>query len=288
MLDLTGTMSGPFCTLLLAQLGAAVDKIEPPAGDVIRHLVAGVTPGMSPIHLNLNAGKNSVVLDLRDDADRELLVDALPDYDVVVHNMRPKAAERLGLTAKGLTDAGSHAVLCEIVGFGPGPNESLPAYDDTIQAMSGMAWVQGNGAQPAYVRTAVADKTAGIYAALAVCAELAGRSRGVKPRSVKVPMYETLVAFTTVEQLGGLSYDPPTGPGLYPRTASPARRPYPTSDGYVSVMLYTDRHWAAFLTEVGRPELIGDPRYTSVAARTANIDSLYGLVEQSLRTGFQF
>jgi crotonobetainyl-CoA:carnitine CoA-transferase CaiB-like acyl-CoA transferase len=282
VLDLTGTMSGPFCTLLLAQLGACVDKVEPPEGDVVRHLVEGVAPGMSPIHLSINAGKNSVVLDLRNPADRELFAGALADYDVVVHNMRPSAAARLGLTPEGLTRAGSHAVLCEIVGFGPGPYEALPAYDDTIQATSGMAWVQGNGSRPAYVRTAVADKVTGIYAALAVCAELAGRGRGAGPRSVKVPMYETLVAFTAVEQLGGLTYEPPTGPGLYPRTASPARRPYATSDGYLSVMFYTDRHWAAFFTEIGRPELATDPRFATVAARTANIDTLYGLVEEEL------
>jgi crotonobetainyl-CoA:carnitine CoA-transferase CaiB-like acyl-CoA transferase len=282
VLDLTGTMSGPFCTLLLAQLGACVDKIESPAGDVVRHLVPGMTPGMSPIHLNLNAGKNSVVLDLRDPADLELFAAALADYDVVVHNMRPRAAARLGLTPEGLARAGSSAVLCEIVGFGPGPYEALPAYDDTIQATSGMAWVQGNGGRPAYVRTAVADKTAGMYAALAVCAELAGRARGAAPRSVKVPMYETLVAFTTVEQLGGLTFEPPTGPALYPRTASSARRPYATSDGYLSVMFYTDRHWAAFFTEIGRPELATDPRFATVATRTANIDTLYGLVEEEL------
>lgn len=282
VLDLTGTMSGPFCTLLLAQLGATVDKVEPPAGDVVRHLVAGVTAGMSPIHLSLNAGKNSVVLDLRDPDDLALFAKALSDYDVVVHNMRPNAARRLGLTPEGLLRAGSQAVLCEIVGFGPGPNESLPAYDDTIQATSGVAWVQGNGGRPAYVRTAVADKTAGIYAALAICAELAGRGRGGPARSVKVPMYETLVSFTTVEQLGGLSYEPPRGPALYARTASPARRPYATADGYLGTMFYTDRHWAAFFAEIGRPELASDPRFESIRTRTANIDALYTLVEQEL------
>jgi crotonobetainyl-CoA:carnitine CoA-transferase CaiB-like acyl-CoA transferase len=282
VLDLTGTMSGPYCTLLLAQLGASVDKIEPPGGDGVRNLTPGKTPGMSPIFLALNAGKRSVVLDFKQPLDRQLLIGSLPHYDVVVHNMRPQAAARLGLTADKLVAAGSKAVLCELVGFGPGPYESRPAYDDTIQAASGLAWVQGNGVEPAYVRTAVADKTAGMYAALAICAELASRAAGGPHRSIKIPMFETLVAFTTVEQLGGLTYVPTSGPALYPRTASPHRKPYPTRDGYVSLMLYTDRHWAAFLQRVGREDLVADPRFATIAGRTANIDEAYALVASEL------
>jgi len=283
VLDLTGTMSGPFCTLLLAQLGASVDKIEPPAGDVVRHLAPGRTEGMSPIHLALNAGKRSIVLDFSRPSDREILLRSLPDYDVVIHNMRPSAASRLGLTAAAMAEAGSKAVLCELVGFGPGPYEQRPAYDDTIQAEYGLAWVQGNGADPAYVRTAVADKTAGMYAALAICAELASQRAGGSPRSVKIPMFETLVAFTTVEQLGGLTHVPASGPALYSRTASPYRRPFATRDGHVSLMLYTDRHWQRFLGTVGRADLIDDPRFATLAGRTRHIDEVYSLVAGSLR-----
>jgi crotonobetainyl-CoA:carnitine CoA-transferase CaiB-like acyl-CoA transferase len=282
VLDLTGTMSGPYCTLLLAQLGASVDKIEPAGGDVVRHLTAGRTAQMSPIFLALNAGKRSIVLDFHSDLDREVLKRALSQYDVVVHNMRPQAAARLGLTVEGLADAGSDALLCELVGFGPGPYQSKPAYDDTIQAISGLAWVQGNGTQPAYVRSAVADKTAGMFAALAICAELVAGATGASPRSVKVPMFEAMVAFTTVEQLGGLTFEPPTGPALYPRTASPSRRPFATKDGYVSLMLYTDQHWAAFLRHVGRADLVEDYRFASLGGRTAHIDEAYGFVAEEL------
>lgn len=282
VLDLTGTMSGPFCTLLLAQLGASVDKVEPPAGDVTRHLTPGRSAGMSPIYLALNAGKRSVVLDFRRAADRDLLRERLAGYDVVVHNMRPQAAARLGLTAATLAEVGSTAVLCELVGFGPGPYEERPAYDDTIQAASGLAWVQGNGGEPAYVRTAIADKTAGMYAALAICAELASRAAGAAPRVVKVPMFEAMVAWTSAEQFGGLTHVPATGPALYPRTASPQRRPFPTKDGHVSLMLYTDRHWAAFLERTGHPELVADSRFATLPGRTAHIDEVYALVAAEL------
>src|SRR6266567_4787719 len=248
VLDLTGTMSGPFCTLLMAQLGAQVDKVEPPAGDIVRNLMRGRTAGMTPIFLALNAGKRSAVLDLSAPQGRAQLIALFPRYDVIAHNMRPAAAARLGLTEDGLRSAGSDALLCEIVGFGPGPYQDRPAYDDTIQAISRMAWLQGRNGQPEYVGSVVADKTAGLYAAVGVCAALAGRARGVPVRSVRVPMFETLVAYTMLEQLGGLTFEPPEGPPLYPRAVSAHRRPFATADGYVAVMLYTDRHWVEFLT----------------------------------------
>ena len=282
VLDLTSTMSGPYCTLLLAQLGASVDKIEPPEGDITRSLMRGRNPGMTPIFLGLNAGKRSAVLDLRTPEGRERLAALLPRYDAVVHNMRPAAAARIGLTEEGLAAAGSAALLCEIVGYGPGPYEDRPAYDDTTQAVSGMAWVQGRGETPEYVRSAIADKTAGLYAALAICAALLGREKGRPTRTVRIPMFETMAAFTLVEQLGGLTFDPPEGPPLYPRTMSPSRRPYPTADGYVAVMLYTDRHWRTFLEWLGRADLAADERFTTVAGRSQHIDEVYAFLAGEL------
>jgi len=142
--------------------------------------------------------------------------------------------------------------------------------------------VQGNSGEPQYVRSTIADKTAGMYAALAICAELAGRERGSAPRAVKVPMLETIAAFTTVEQLGGYTFEPPVGPALYPRTASSERRPYATSDGYLSVLLYTDAQWSSFLTEVDRADLIEDPAFADLANRTRNVDLVYGFLAEEL------
>lgn len=282
VLDLTGTMSGPFCTLLMAQLGARVDKIEPPAGDIVRSLMRGRHAGMTPIFLALNAGKRSAVLDLSRPGDRARLTALFPRYDVIVHNMRAAAAARIGLTEDGLRSAGSDAVLCEIAGFGTGPYADRPAYDDTIQAISGMAWLQGRNGRPEYVRSVVADKTAGLYAAVGVCAALAGRARGAPIRSVRVPMFETMVAYTMLEQLGGLTFEPPEGPALYPRATSAHRRPFATADGYVAVMLYTDRHWSAFLTWLGRDDLLADPKFTQTAARSLAIDEVYGFLARVL------
>lgn len=283
ILDLTGTMSGPYCTLLLAQLGASVDKVEPPAGDITRSLMRGRNETMTPIFLGLNVGKRSALLNLKDEQDREQLTALLPRYDAVVHNMRPAAAGRIGLTEEGLAAAGSSALLCEIVGYGPGPYEDRPAYDDTTQSISGMAWVQGRGEEPAYVRAAVADKTAGLYAALGICAALLGRKNGNETQSVRIPMFETMVAYTMVEQLGGLTFEPPAGPPLYPRTMSPSRRPYPTADGFVAVMLYTDRHWTTFLTWLGRDDLAEDPMYTTVSGRSLHIDEVYDFLAEELK-----
>ncbi|WP_433502945.1 CaiB/BaiF CoA transferase family protein [Pseudonocardia halophobica] len=283
ILDLTGTMSGPYCTLLLAQLGATVDKVEPPAGDITRSLMRGRNEAMTPIFLGLNVGKRSVLLNLKDPEDRKRFTALLPRYDAVVHNMRPAAAGRIGLTEEGLAEAGSSALLCEIVGYGPGPYEDRPAYDDTTQSISGMAWVQGRGEQPEYVRAAVADKTAGLYAALGICAALLGREKGNDSATVRIPMFETMVAYTVVEQLGGLTFDPPEGPPLYPRTMSPSRRPFATADGYLGVMLYTDKHWVSFLTWLGRDDLAADPNYTSVSGRSLHIDEAYGFLAKELK-----
>jgi crotonobetainyl-CoA:carnitine CoA-transferase CaiB-like acyl-CoA transferase len=132
------------------------------------------------------------------------------------------------------------------------------------------------------VRGAIADKTAGMYAAVAICAELAGRGRNAPPRTLKIPMLESLAAFTTLEQLGGATFAPQTGPVLYPRTASPDRRPYATVDGHLSVLLYTDRHWASFLAEIGRDDLRSDARFATLSGRTANIDEVYAFVADQI------
>jgi crotonobetainyl-CoA:carnitine CoA-transferase CaiB-like acyl-CoA transferase len=283
VLDLTSTLSGPYCTLLLAQLGADVVKVEPPAGDVVRQIMPGRSEGMSPVFLALNAGKRSLVLDLGSADGRATLKSRLAEVDVVVHNMRPLSAARLGLTQAELAKLNPNAILCEITGYGPGPYEGRPAYDDTIQAMSGLAALQGVvEGRPAYVRSVIADKTAGLTAAVAVLAALTERSRTGAVRAVTVPMFETMAAFTMLEQLGGLTYVPPTGPALYPRTVAANRHPFRTADGYISVMLYTDAHWRRFLKWSGNGELEADPRFATLAGRSANIEVVYGVLEREL------
>jgi crotonobetainyl-CoA:carnitine CoA-transferase CaiB-like acyl-CoA transferase len=292
VVDLSSTFMGPYCTLLLAQWGADVIKVEPPAGDVVRYIGDHRGTGMGPVFLNTNRGKRSVVLDLTADGDREALDRLIESCDVLVHSMRPRAATRAGLTAETVLARNPRCVLLAFRGFGAdGPAENDPAYDDVIQARSGLAALQGAGCgEPAYVRSAIADKVVGVFGAAALLAALHERDSTGSGRAIDVPMLETMASFMLLEQQGGLVFDPPAGPSGYARTSSPYRRPYRTKDGSIAVMIYTDAQWATFFDLVGRPEVAEDPRFRTITERTLHIDELYAIVEAAMgeRTSAQW
>ncbi|MEV6108355.1 CoA transferase [Streptomyces sp. NPDC051940] len=286
VVDLSSTFMGPYCTLLLAQWGADVVKVEPPAGDVVRYIGDSRGTGMGPVFLNVNRGKRGVALDLKHAGAREVLERLVGGADVFVHNLRPAAARRLRITAEDVLGINPRAVYCALRGFGAGgPYADRPAYDDVIQAASGMAAVQGGpGGSAEYLRTAAADKTVGLMAAAAVLAALHGRQASGRGQVVEVPMLETMAGFMLLEQQGGWVFDPPAGPTGYARTESPHRRPYRTADGELAVMIYTDGQWRAFFEAIGRPALADDPRYRTIRERTEHIDELYALVGAELAT----
>jgi crotonobetainyl-CoA:carnitine CoA-transferase CaiB-like acyl-CoA transferase len=204
---------------------------------------------------------------------------------VLVHNMRPAAMGRLGLGYADLSRIAPRLVYCVISGYGDGGRYAgRAAYDDIVQGASGLAWLQGEvtGADPTYMSTAIADKTAGLYAVAAVLAALNHRDRTGAGQHVEVPMFETLVSYTLAEQLGGRAYQPPIGPTGYPRMRSPHRRPYQTKDGFVCVAVYTSEHWKTFLTYVGRGDLLLDERYATVAGRSRHTDDLYCIVRTEM------
>ncbi|MFC8676929.1 CaiB/BaiF CoA transferase family protein [Streptomyces griseorubiginosus] len=283
VIDVSSTFMGPYCTMLLAQWGAEVTKVEPPGGDVVRKIGDVRGTSMGPVFLNVNRGKRSVVLDLKQGGARGLLDRLVAGADVVVHNMRSGAAERLGLSADAVLRANPRAVHCAFRGFGAGgPYEDRPAYDDVIQAASGMAALQGGAGGAEYVRTAAADKIVGLMGAAAVLAALHGREVTGRGQAVEVPMLETMTQFMLLEQQGGWVFDPPAGPAGYARTASPHRRPCRTKDGHLAVMIYTDAQWRAFFDCVGRPELADDPRYRTIRERTEHIDELYAFLNEEM------
>ncbi|MCE0768503.1 CoA transferase [Pseudonocardia kujensis] len=285
VVDLTTTFMGPYCTLLLAQMGADVIKVEAPGGDVVRYVGDENGTGLGPVFLNANRGKRSIVLDLKRPAERDVLLSLVRTGDVFVHNMRPDAVTRLGLGAGDVLAASPRTVYCVVRGFSSaGPYRDKAAYDDVIQASSGLAAVQGGPDGPAYVRTPVADKATGLLAVGAIAAALYRRERTGRGAAIEVPMMETMVAFTLLDQQGGYVFDPPRGPAGYARTDSPYRRPYRTADGHIGVMVYTDAQWRAFFELVGRPELAADPRFRTITLRTVHIDELYRLLEEEVRT----
>ncbi len=287
VVDLTTVVSGPYGTLLLADFGADVVKVEAPEGDLARDLGPRVNAGMAAVFLSCNRGKRSVVLDLKSDAGRAQLLELTRTADVVVHNMRRDAAERCGADPATLTAENPRLVHCAIVGFAEGgPYSDLPAYDDTIQAVSGIAGAQEwTAGAPTYIANAMADKIAGLTAAFAIAAALRKRELDGSGAVIEVPMAELLASFGLVEHLWGRTFVPPRGDARYPRVSSPARRPFPTADGHLAAVVYTDRDWARFFAMIGRPELADDPRYATLYDRTQRLEELYTLVAEHLAGG---
>jgi crotonobetainyl-CoA:carnitine CoA-transferase CaiB-like acyl-CoA transferase len=284
VLDLSSVVFGPLASQVLADYGAEVIKIEPPAGDSTRHTGPAVEPGMSALFMGTNRSKKSVVLDLKRDEARQALHALLATADVFMHSMRPQKLAPLGLDPDSLRARYPRLVYAGLHGFGEdGPYAGLPAYDDVIQGMSGLAdLMERQTGQARYLPTIAADKTCALVAAHAVLAALFQRERSGQGCFVEVPMYETMVGFNLVEHLYGMHFCPALSGAGYPRVMAPWRKPYRTLDGHVCMMPYTDAHWQRFFLAVDRPQLAGDPRFASQASRTAHIAELLQTVGEQV------
>lgn len=284
ILDLTAVLLGPYATQMLGEYGADVIKIEAPQGDTTRHTGPTREPAMASMFLGLNRCKRSVVLDLKQPAARDALLQLVDGADVLMHSMRPQKMAALGLAPDALQARNPKLIVVAAYGFGEGgPYSGRPAYDDIIQATSGLAGLfEQVGGTPAYVPTVMADKTTALFAAQAILMALVARSRDGKGRQVEVPMFEAMVSFMLSEHFYGAQFDPPLGPPGYPRLLTRHRRPFRTRDGYIAMMPYTDAHWSAFFAEIGRPELAGEPRFTGIKARTENIVALYDILDAAI------
>lgn len=285
ILDLTSVGMGPMATQMLGDMGADVIKVEPPAGDVFRHVTPQRNKGMSHAHLNFNRNKRSVVLDMKDAAVRERLLALLESCDVLVSNMRASAMQRLGLDYESLKDRFPRLVYCACYGYGEdGAYAGRPAIDDTIQAVSGVAWLQGAAGEeaPRYVNTVVADKVVALYVSNAIMFALFARERTGKGQAVEVPMFECMAAFLAPEHLAGMTFEPPMGAPGYARLLNEFRRPFRTADGYMSVVPYTSAQWDRFFALTGEPELTQDTRYNTPENRSRHFTELYQYVETML------
>ncbi|MFC3125590.1 CaiB/BaiF CoA transferase family protein [Pseudoroseomonas globiformis] len=280
VLDASTVVMGPYATRLLADLGADVLKVEPSEGDVMRRAGQG-----GAIFAHLNRGKRSVTLDLKSDAGQTAFRELARDADVLVHNMRPDAAARLRLRQADLSALNPRLITVCAYGYGAGgPYSARPAYDDLIQAASGLADTIGraSGDAPRYVPLTLADRVVGAHLAFAITAAITCRERTGTAQEVVVPMFETFADLVAGDHLGGLSFDPPEGEAYYGRLMSPQRRPYRTRDGWIAVLLYTDAHWRRFFALIGQEDALDDPRLASHAARQVAIDHAYGVVAEAL------
>jgi crotonobetainyl-CoA:carnitine CoA-transferase CaiB-like acyl-CoA transferase len=287
VIDLTNTVLGPIGTQILGDAGADVIKIEPPAGDLIRFIGPRRSHAMGAYFLNLNRNKRSVVLDLKHAPAREALSRLIATADVLVYNMRPAAAARLGIDHATLGSRHPRLIHASASGFRVHSSRGdEPAYDDIIQGMCGIASLNGRAAGadgPRYVPIVLADKVSGTALASAVGMALYARERTGRGQAVHVPMLDTVLAFLLPEHLWGATIgDTAAGVG-YTRMLTPQRRPYPTADGHLCLIAVTDAQWARLLHVLERPDLIADPRFAGTTARSANIDFVYGEVAAALR-----
>ena len=277
VLDLTSVVLGPLATQILGDFGADVIKIESLEGDLMRANGVSLHKGMSSIFLAVNRNKRSVAIDLKRAAGRTAVRTLIGGADVLVHNMRVAAIERLGMGYAAVAAINPNIVYCVATGFGQdGPDAHRPAFDDVIQAACGLAsLIGGAGAEPAFAPTLVADKTTGLAVVNAVLAALFHRERGGHGQYIEVPMLETMVAFTMAEHLGGLTFDPAPAPAGYARILGGGRKPAPTRDGFVAMLPYTADHWTALFDSVGRADLAHKYDLTDRQQRNARVAELY-------------
>tara|TARA_R110001606_G_scaffold216728_1_gene364624 strand:- start:14277 stop:15377 length:1101 start_codon:yes stop_codon:yes gene_type:complete len=234
---------------MLGDLGADIIKVEAPEGDQFRYTAKpSNTRGMSPGFMALNDNKRSIVLDLKQESDRGVMRELIAAADIFIHNIRPEAIARLGFGPDEILARWPALIYVHCVGFGAsGPYAGLQAYDDVIQAATGASTLSGrvDGTKAArYIPSLIADKVAGLYGAQAALAAYIHKLRTGQGQFIEVPMFETFAHFMLVEHLGGLTFDPPNAPVCYPRQIDPDRQPFPTKDGYISIVPYTPQSWA--------------------------------------------
>jgi crotonobetainyl-CoA:carnitine CoA-transferase CaiB-like acyl-CoA transferase len=278
VIDCTTVVLGPWAGQQLGDLGADVVKVEPPDGDTTRQLGPMRNPDMGAFYLAVNRNKRSIVLDLKQESARKVLVRLAERADVLLHNYRPRAARRLGLSYEMFRAVNPGLVYVGTYGFrATGPYADKPAYDDIIQAASGLASLQSAlVGEPRFVPTIVADKTSSMTLLAAVLAALYHKARTGEGQEVEVPMFESLAAWIMVEHLYGETFVPPVETVGYKRVLSPHRRPFKTKDGHLAILPYTDQNWRDFFTIAGRPDLLNDPRFKTLSSRLRHIDFLYG------------
>jgi len=279
VVEMTSVVLGPYACQMLGDLGADVIKIEPPGGDTNRNLGPHRNNSdMGSMYLGCNRNKRSVALDLKSGRGRSAALEIIKTADVVVHNFRPQAMERLGLDYEAVKIVNPEVVYCATYGYSKkGPYGNKGALDDSIQAASGVAVLQSMvEGEPRYLPTIIADKTTAMVVVQSVLAALFHKERTGEGQEIEVPMYESMVSFVMTEHLWGQSFEPPIGNAGYVRLMASHRRPYKTRDGqYLAVLPYWDNHWRTFCELAGRPELAEDERFIDMATRLKNINESY-------------
>lgn len=284
VLDFTNNLSGPFCTMMLADMGAEVIKIERPGGGDDSRAFGPFVNGESYAYQQVNRNKKSVVLDLKSDLGREASRRLALRSDVLVENFRPGVMGRLGLSYEALSAENPGLIYCSISGFGQtGPYAQRAGYDLIAQAMAGLMSVTGEpGRPPAKAGLPVCDVGSGMFAAFGIVTAYVERLRSGRGQRLETALYSVPVAWSVWEAakyFGTGEVPGPTG------SAHPLSAPYQafrTRDSYLVLGANQANHFKALCQTIGAPELLEDPRFASVALRRRNLDVLAPLLEQAL------
>jgi crotonobetainyl-CoA:carnitine CoA-transferase CaiB-like acyl-CoA transferase len=284
--DFSRILAGPYCTMLLADLGADVVKVESPAGDDTRTWVPPVRGDVSTYYLAINRNKRAVVLDLRNDDDRAAAVELARRADVFIENFKPGGLARFGLDFDTVSAANPGIIYTSISGFGTSPQAvAIPGYDLMVQAISGLMSLTGDPDGPAYrAGISVFDVMAGLHASVGILAALQHRNRTGEGQHVEVSLLASalsgLVNHTSAYVSGGVV---PFRMG----NAHPSLFPYeplPTADGELIVIAGNDSQFRVLAKILDLPDLLGDPRFEHNQDRTANRDALRPILVERLTT----
>ena len=286
VIDLTRVLAGPFATQSLGDLGAEVLKIEPPGtGDETRHFPPFVG-GESHYFLGINRNKKSLVIDLQQEAGKELLRRLVAQADILVENYRPGVMERLGLGYAALSQINPRLIYCAISGFGlSGPLRDKPSFDIVTQALSGALSINGErGHMPVKLGIPLGDMVGGVFGPQAVLAALYERTRTGRGRLIDISLHDGLIgmlgyfaqlAFITGE-------DPPPMGSSHPNIVPYGS--FPASDGSIIIAVLSERFWGNLCNALERPDLAADPRFANPTGRRDHRDELDGMIADVTRT----
>jgi len=282
VLEIGHMLAGPYCGLLLADMGADVIKIEPPDGDIARRVSPHQIGPHNAYFASLNRSKRSVVLDLASEGGRTELERLAARAHALVTNLRPSAIKKLGLTYEALRGCNERLVCVALTGYGlEGPHAENPAYDYVIQALTGVMALTGEpGAPPAKAGYSAVDNSAGMAAAMGLLAKLV-QGRGGQ---VDVAMYDVMVS--QLNYLAGSWLNAGEAVQRLAHSSHPYMVPaqiFPTAEGWLTLFITHDKFWQAFCIEVGRPQWLQDPQFSTMVARRAHRAPVLAAIGDVLR-----
>lgn len=283
IVDLTTMISGPIATMILADQGADVIKVEPKMGDLVR--VLGPAKGdRTATFLAANRNKRSLVLDLKSAEGLDALKKLVSTADVVVQNFRPGAAERMGIGEADLRKEQPNLIYVSISGFGEtGPYAKKRVYDPVIQALSGLAAIQADRdtGRPRMIRTIIPDKLTAVTAAQAITAALFARERSGEGQHLKLSMLDAMIAFLWAEGLVALTF--PGGEKHAARAQLSQDLIYKTQDGYITVGAVSDDEWKGLCAALDQPQWLDDERFNTPSGRVVNAPARLSLTQEVLQ-----